>query len=84
MGKNKRMIVVTRFDGTELTVNADLIEFVEASPDTHITLVTGKMMLVREPRAEIIARVLAWRQEAGPLLSRPRSGELALEHDLAA
>jgi len=75
--------VVTRFDGTEVAVNADLIEFVESSPDTHITLVTGKMMLVREPRVEVIARVLAWRQAAGPLLSRPRAGDLALEHDLA-
>ncbi len=74
------MIVVTRFDGTEIAVNADLIEFVESTPDTHITLVTGKMMLVREPRGEIINRVLAWRQAAGPLLSRPRVGELALEH----
>ncbi len=73
------MIIVTRFDGTELTVNADLIEFVEASPDTHLTLITGKKMLVREPRAEVIARVLAWRQAAGPLLSRPRVGELAPE-----
>ncbi len=73
------MIVVTRFDGTELTVNADLIEFVEASPDTHLTLITGKKMLVREPRAEVVARVLAWRQASGPLLSRPRVGELAPE-----
>lgn len=67
------MIVVTRFDGTEIAVNADLIEFVEASPDTHLTLVTGKMMLVREKRDEVIARVLAWRQAAGPLLARPNS-----------
>jgi flagellar protein FlbD len=74
------MIIVTRFDGTEIAVNADLIEFVEASPDTHLTLVTGKKMLVREPRAEVIARVLAWRQAAGPLLSRPRAGDLAGEH----
>lgn len=74
------MIVVTRFDGTEIAVNADLIEFVEASPDTHLTLITGKKMLVREPRGEVIARVLAWRQTAGPLLSRPRAGELAPEH----
>lgn len=74
------MIVVTRFDGTEIAVNADLIEFVESTPDTHLTLVTGKMMLVREPRAEVVARVLAWRQAAGPLLARPRAGDLDKEH----
>lgn len=69
------MIVVTRFDGTELTVNADLIEFIESAPDTHVSLVTGKKLLVREGREEVIARILAWRHQAGPLLARPRVGE---------
>ena len=38
------MITVTRFDNTEFIVNADLIEYVETLPDTHITLVTGKKL----------------------------------------
>lgn len=75
------MIVLTRFDGTELYVNADLIEFVEASPDTHITLVTGKKLLVRERREEVVARVLDWRRTAGPILSRPPHPEALEELD---
>lgn len=77
----KLMITVTRFDNTELIVNADLIEFVEALPDTHITLVTGKKLLVREAAQEIVSRVLAYRQAAGPLLRRPETGECAHAKD---
>lgn len=69
------MITVTRFDRSELILNADLIEFVETLPDTHITLVTGKRLLVRERADEIVARVLAYRRAAGPLLRRPETGE---------
>ena len=69
------MITVTRFDHSELVVNADLIEFVESLPDTHITLLTGKKLLVRENAAEVVARVLAYRRAAGPLLRRPPGEE---------
>lgn len=75
------MIIVTRFDRSELVVNADLIEFVEALPDTHITLVTGKKLLVRETADEVVARVLAYRRAAGPLLRKPETGEHAPKDD---
>lgn len=68
------MITVTRFDQTTLIVNADLIEYVETTPDTHITLVTGKKLLVREKADEVVARVLEYRRAAGPLLRRPDTG----------
>ena len=75
------MITVTRFDRSELILNADLIEYVETLPDTHITLVTGKRLLVREAADEIVARVLAYRRAAGPLLRRPETGEHSPGHD---
>jgi flagellar protein FlbD len=71
------MITVTRFDNSALVVNADLIEFVETLPDTHITLVTGKKLLVRESAPEVVARVLAYRQAVGPAMYRPIIGEHA-------
>lgn len=70
------MITVTRFDQSELIINADLIEFVEALPDTHITLVTGRKFLVRERPEEVVERVLAYRRLAGPLLVRPTPVEV--------
>ena len=71
------MITVTHFNNSPFLVNADLIEVVEALPDTHITLVTGKKLLVRETPDEVVARVLEYRRAAGPLLRRPDTGEHA-------
>lgn len=51
-------------------LNADLIETVESLPDTHITLVTGKKMLVKQTAAEVVARVIEFRRQAG-IFPRP-------------
>ncbi len=75
------MITVTRFDHSPLIINADLIEFVETLPDTHITLVTGKKLLVRETADEVVARVLEYRRAAGPLLRRPETGAHSPKED---
>jgi len=77
------MIHVTRFDQSHFVVNADLIEFIEALPDTHITLVTGRKILVRETPQEVIDRVLEYRRKAGPLLSRPVLHEALNIHAMA-
>lgn len=55
------MIIVTRLNGTEIVVNADLIETIEATPDTVVTLVDGTRYLVEEPPATIIERVMGFR-----------------------
>ena len=41
------MIDVTRLDGKSITINSDLIETVEETPDTIITLTTGKKIIVK-------------------------------------
>ncbi len=58
------MIKVTRLDHSELVVNAELIETVEATPDTVITLTNGKKFVVCEEVDEIIRRVLEYRRHA--------------------
>ncbi len=55
------MIFLTRFDGTELVVNSDLIVTVEKTPDTVITLTTGDRLMVKEPIEEVVARAAAYR-----------------------
>lgn len=60
------MIKVTRLDHSELVVNAELIETVEATPDTVITLTSGKKLVVCEDVDEIIYRVLEYRRNAYP------------------
>jgi flagellar protein FlbD len=51
------MITVTRLNDSPLVINVDLIEFVEAIPDTIISLTSGKKVMVKESVGEIIARV---------------------------
>ena len=48
------MIELTRLQNQKIVVNADLIEFVEATPDTMISTTTGKKLLVKESVQEVI------------------------------
>jgi flagellar protein FlbD len=64
------MIHVTRLDGTDVVVNADLIATIERTPDTMLALVTGVRLLVKEPVNEVVDRVVEYRRrlQAGPTL----------------
>jgi flagellar protein FlbD len=56
------MIRLTRLNNRLLTVNSDLIKFVEQSPDTLITLLNGEKIVVRESADDVMARVIAFRR----------------------
>ncbi len=56
------MIQLTRLNSSRLAINSDLIKFVEAAPDTVLTLVTGEKVVVRETPAEVINRVREFRR----------------------
>jgi len=56
------MIQLTRLNNKPLMVNSDLIKFVEQSPDTLVTLMTGEKIVVLEPSEEVVARVIAFRR----------------------
>jgi len=58
------MIKVTKLNGRELVVNADLIEFVESTPDTLISLTTGRKVMVLEELDEVVRRSVAYRNQA--------------------
>jgi flagellar protein FlbD len=55
------MIYVTRLNHSSVVLNCDLIEHIEATPDTVITLTTGQKITVLETAEDIIERVRAWR-----------------------
>ncbi len=57
------MIKVTRLNESELVINTDLIEFVEAIPDTIISLTTGKKIMVKETIDQVIAKVRNFKRE---------------------
>lgn len=56
------MIYVTRLNHTPVVLNSDLIEHVETTPDTVISLTSGQKMMVLESADEIIDRVVRFRR----------------------
>ena len=68
------MITVTRMNGEAFVLNALMVELVEATPDTVITLLSGKKFVVRETAAALVAMVTDYYQRVGllPGLAAPR------------
>jgi flagellar protein FlbD len=65
------MICLTRLNAAPMVLNADLIEHIEVTPDTVITLTTGQIYRVRETADEVVQRIVAYRrrifdQQSGP------------------
>jgi flagellar protein FlbD len=57
------MILVTRINKVEqFYVNEDKIEFIEETPDTIISLESGKKIVVMEPAQEVIARIIEFKR----------------------
>ncbi|MEO0476915.1 MAG: flagellar FlbD family protein [Planctomycetota bacterium] len=48
------MITVTRLNGKQFVINADLIKVVEENPDTTLRLTTGDTLIVRESMKEVV------------------------------
>lgn len=64
------MIWLTRLNCVPIVLNSDLIEHIDVTPDTVITLTTGQILRVRETADEVVRRVIEFRQRicnpAGP------------------
>mgnify|MGYP001773098185 CR=1 FL=1 len=65
------MIKVTRLNGQEIVVNADLIEYLESSPDTIIALTTGKKIMVKESVDEVIEKIIEYRRRCVVYVTNP-------------
>jgi hypothetical protein len=61
--RRSNVIDVTKMNGLEFTINADLIEVIEEVPDTVITLTTGKKIMVKESRLQIKSLVKNYKRE---------------------
>ncbi|MDF2472614.1 MAG: hypothetical protein K0R92_53 [Lachnospiraceae bacterium] len=57
------MINVTKINNQNITINDDLIETIEETPDTVITLTTGKKLIVKESRQDVINLVKCYKKE---------------------
>ncbi len=68
------MIKVTRLSGQEVYINADLILFLESSPDTCLTLESGKKVMVQEAIPDVIERIVEFKRRCLPQVSTPSNG----------
>lgn len=56
------MINLTRLNRTPIVINSDLIEFIENTPDTVITMVGDRKMTILETADEVVERIRSWRR----------------------
>ena len=58
------MIILTKLDGTEFALNADLIETVEEKPDTTIRLTTKSYYIVNESLQDVVRKCVEFKYES--------------------
>lgn len=64
------MIELTKLTGEPFVLNAELIQFVEARPDTYVTLVNGQHVIVQQSMEDVMKRAVAY-QRSKQLIPSP-------------
>ncbi len=57
------MIQLTKLNGDQFVLNAEMIRYVERCPDTLISLITGESIMVTETMEEVVKRTISYQQE---------------------
>ncbi|MDR3240155.1 MAG: flagellar FlbD family protein [Clostridiales bacterium] len=57
------MITITKINGKNLTINCELIETMEETPDTTITMTTGNKLIAQESIDELVSKVVRYKRE---------------------
>ena len=73
------MITVTRLNHSQIVLNSDLIEQIETTPDTVISLTTGQRIMVLESTEELVQKIIEFRRsilsaDAATIAGRCTSG----------
>lgn len=71
------MIVLTRLNGSPFAINPDIVQRVEATPDTVVTLVDGTRFIVGDPVAAVVDAVRSWRASVIAAASDPDALQVA-------
>lgn len=67
------MIVLKRLNGSTFAINPDIVQRVEATPDTVVTLVDGARFVVSDPVSAVVDAVRAWRASVIAAAADPAS-----------
>jgi flagellar protein FlbD len=71
------MIRLTRLSHASIVLNAELIQWVESTPDTVVTLTNGQKLMVLESASEVAARTVEYRREISGRISGQTSVQTA-------
>ena len=74
------MIRLTRLNNRPLVVNSELIKFIENTPDTVITLVTGEKIVVLETAEEVMTEIVEYRRRLRRPVTAVPPAENSVEH----
>ncbi|MCU0609708.1 MAG: flagellar FlbD family protein [Chitinispirillaceae bacterium] len=77
------MILLHRLHKQEFVLNADLIETLEATPDTVVTLTSGKKLLVSDSIGDVISKVVEYRQLCHSTIQVVQTEKRDVPEDLA-
>jgi flagellar protein FlbD len=64
------MISLHRLNGTEFWLNAELIEQIDSTPDTLITLTTGNNIIVTESLKQVVEKIVVYRADVARTAER--------------
>jgi flagellar protein FlbD len=56
------MVPLSRLNGEKFVLNADFIEMIEETPDTVVTLTSGKKMMVKDRLDDVVKRVIEYKR----------------------
>jgi flagellar protein FlbD len=57
------MIFITKINNQKVVINAELIEMIEQTPETMISMTTGKKFIVKEKLEEVVELVKKYKKE---------------------
>ncbi|MBF0360750.1 MAG: flagellar FlbD family protein [Oligoflexia bacterium] len=57
------MIKLTRLNGQTITINIDLVKYIEANPDTRVVFLNNDLLIVKEKMDEVIDKAVKYKQE---------------------
>jgi len=57
------MIQLTRLNHASTVINCELIEHIDSTPDTVVSMTTGQKVTVLEPVEEVVRRVIEYRRQ---------------------
>ncbi len=75
------MFLITRLNGSTFYLNAELVQSVEQTPDTVITLTSEKKYVVRESAQQVVDEIVAYQQRKHAAYCGPAAQDTSKQNE---